>query len=93
MGQPWTKHANSPLLPATNSGPRPGDFPLGSVKSRVAARALAGSKTTAKEVHRLVITHIGVSPSDLHPSTRTECENCIVETIHKNSDGYTSPFA
>jgi hypothetical protein len=82
----------APLL-VTNSGLRPGDFTIGSVESRAAARALAEAKTKAKEVHRLVITHIGAAPNDLHPSTRRESENCIVEIIHKTSDGYTSPFA
>ena len=35
-------------LPATNSGPRPGDFPLGSAKSRAAARALLRNQQASK---------------------------------------------
>src|SRR5690349_6968017 len=36
-------------LPATNSTPRPGDFPLGSVESRAAARMLAGKREDTKK--------------------------------------------
>jgi hypothetical protein len=37
----WLKsNPNRTPLPATVSGPRPGDFPIGSLKSRAAARAL-----------------------------------------------------
>jgi hypothetical protein len=32
------------VLPATNLGPKPGDFPLGSLESRAAARAVAEDK-------------------------------------------------
>jgi hypothetical protein len=34
----------SPLLPATDGSPRPGDFQIGSEKSRTAAKLLAGRK-------------------------------------------------
>ena len=34
-----------PFLPVTDSGPRPGDFPLKSRESRAAARILAGRKS------------------------------------------------
>ena len=44
MGKYWGKDANLAVLPATNSGPRPGDFPVGSVESRAAARAMAEDK-------------------------------------------------
>jgi hypothetical protein len=33
-----------PALPVTNSGPRPGDFPVGSLQSRAAARAMMERK-------------------------------------------------
>ena len=33
----WTRRKEPPL-PATDSGPKPGDFPLGSPQSRAAAR-------------------------------------------------------
>jgi hypothetical protein len=32
------------VLPATNSGPKPRDFPLGSLESQAAARAVAEDK-------------------------------------------------
>lgn len=42
------KRAERQLEPATNPGPKPGDFPLGSLKSRAAARrALERWKTSA----------------------------------------------
>jgi hypothetical protein len=34
-----------PFLPVTDSGPKPGDFPLKSTESRAAARILAGRKS------------------------------------------------
>lgn len=36
---------HNPNLPATVSGPKPGDFPLGSAKSRAAARAIIDNHT------------------------------------------------
>jgi hypothetical protein len=44
MGKYWGKDASWTVLPATNSGPKPGDFPLGSLESRAAARAVAEDK-------------------------------------------------
>jgi hypothetical protein len=44
MGKYWGKDLSRTVLPATNSGPRPGDFPVGSVESRAAARAIAENK-------------------------------------------------
>jgi hypothetical protein len=46
-----------PLLPVTNPGPRPGDFPIGSLESRAAARALVESKSK-KEALRMVVEFI-----------------------------------
>jgi hypothetical protein len=40
MGKYWGKDTIPPVLPATNSGPMPGDFPIGSALSRAAARLL-----------------------------------------------------
>ena len=48
MGKNWGKDKNQLTLPATNSGPRPGDFPLGSAKSRAAARALLRNQKSSK---------------------------------------------
>jgi len=42
------KDRNQLTLPATNSGPRPGDFPLNSAKSRAAARALLTNQQASK---------------------------------------------
>ena len=42
------KDRNQLTLPATNAGPRPGDFPLGSAKSRAAARALLRNQQASK---------------------------------------------
>jgi hypothetical protein len=50
----WKK----PLLPVTNPGPRPGDFPIGSLESRAAARALVESESEMKETLRIVVTFI-----------------------------------
>ena len=44
MGKYWGKDPSRTVLPATNSGPKPGDFPLGSLESRAAARAVAEDK-------------------------------------------------
>jgi hypothetical protein len=33
-------HRKEPSLPATDSGPKPGDFPVGSLESRATARAM-----------------------------------------------------
>jgi hypothetical protein len=40
-------------LPATDSGPSPGDFPLGSFQSRAAARALADRRKKSPSVKQV----------------------------------------
>ena len=46
-------------LPATNSTPKPGDFPIGSAESRAAARMLATSREdTRKRVQ--IVTNVAV---------------------------------
>ena len=47
----------SPLLPATDGSPRPGDFQIGSEKSRAAAKLLAGRKKS-EEVNLIVNPYI-----------------------------------
>ncbi|HTZ33864.1 MAG TPA: hypothetical protein VMH31_15505, partial [Methylomirabilota bacterium] len=42
MAKPLKRRATRDRLPATNSAPQPGDFPLGSPESRAAARAKVG---------------------------------------------------
>jgi hypothetical protein len=51
-------------LSATNAGPKPGDYPLGSTESRVAARALADRLTASGEVLRVIVEHIGSPERD-----------------------------
>ena len=50
------KRAEHPSLPATDSGPRPADFPLGSIESRAAVRAVinrrAGQDEKAAAIYR-----------------------------------------
>lgn len=40
------KRGEACLLPATHSGPRPADFPLGSLESRATVRALLTTQTS-----------------------------------------------
>lgn len=47
MGKYWGKDASGTVLPATNSGHRPGDFLIGSVESRAAARAILEQNSKA----------------------------------------------
>ena len=80
--------AKGPFLPVTNSGPKPGDFPIGSVESRAAARALAEHKTEVKKVLRVEVEHMwergpGKLPPELPPDTRHESETGIVEIVHR----------
>jgi hypothetical protein len=51
-------------LSATNASAKPGDYPLGSTESRVAARALADRLSASGEVLRIVIHHIGSQEPD-----------------------------
>jgi hypothetical protein len=89
VGKYWGKHMSPPALSATNSAPRPGDFPLGSVESRAVARALADGKTGEKEILRVEVVHIATPASNVPASSRYECENCIVEIIHRTSERQT----
>jgi len=80
--------AKEPLLLVTNSGPKPGDFPIGSVESRAAARALAEHKTEAKEVLRVEVKRMwergpGKLPPKLPPDTRHESEASVTEIVHR----------
>jgi hypothetical protein len=43
------KREEHPKLPATVSGPRPADFPLGSVESRAAVRAMITGRAAQDE--------------------------------------------
>src|SRR5271169_5775439 len=43
------KREEHPGIPATDSGPRPADFPLGSVESRAAVRAMINRRAAQEE--------------------------------------------
>jgi hypothetical protein len=67
------RNSNS-RLPATNSGLRPGDFPVGSVESRAAARALAehrqsheGGMTTIHSIPSPNVDNSLVHITEWHP--------------------------
>lgn len=65
--------------------PRPSDFPVGSPRSRAAARALAESKISASI--RVKIIHIGHGSSDdLPPVQRIQSDNSVIEIVHMASD-------
>ena len=54
------------VLLNTDSEPRPGDFPLGSLKSRAAARAkLEQIKNDPGEVIQIIIEQVGGGPSEI----------------------------
>ena len=80
--------SKDPMLPVTNQGPRPGDFPLGSVESRVAARAKANGKAEGKPVLRVVLKcmyecGLGKLPPELKPPVRYETEDRIIEVVER----------
>ena len=78
------------FLTATNSGPQPGDFRIGSVASRAAARMLLRARNTAAEQHaerppdtRYVF--------DLHCHSH-EGSNWEYVSRHTESDGTITEF-
>jgi hypothetical protein len=79
----------SPLLPATDSAPRPGDFPVGSASSRAAARMLLKRKEQAEELKTN-------RPPDVRmvfdlPHSRVEVESVSSERVRTNRvDRYIS---
>ena len=63
--------SEKPSLPATDSKPRPGDFPLRSIESRAAARAkLEHIKRDPGEVLHLIIHHVGEDKNTPMPPTK-----------------------
>jgi hypothetical protein len=65
-----TNRTNGPAVPATASAERLGEFPLGSLQSRSAARSLIEARGVSEEEGMIVvIRHIG-SPD---PPDRTQC--------------------
>jgi hypothetical protein len=66
-----------------NSGPQPGDFPIGSVESRAAARALADKFVDERPVFCITIEHVGAPPGkSLPPPCRRESSECIIDFRH-----------
>jgi hypothetical protein len=65
--------------------PRPSDFPVGSPRSRAAARALAERKILA--FIRVKIIHIGRSGSEgLPPMQRIQSDGSVTEIVHVAGD-------
>ena len=50
MRKYWGKDTTPPALPATNLGPKPGDFPLHSLESIAAAPAMAEDKSEGPDL-------------------------------------------
>jgi hypothetical protein len=84
----------------TDQGPRPGDYDLGSLESRAAARALLSEKLAGDQQNRLraVVTKIGGTPK-LEASTclRYQCtdnrdpgRNLVVEMVKLDGDHPTA---
>jgi hypothetical protein len=80
-------HRREAHLAVTNQGPRPGDFPLGSVESRAAARrALIEGKAEAKPVFRIVVEFMyerGQMPHEVKPPVRYEANGQIFEIVER----------
>ena len=69
--------------------PRPADFPVGSPRSRAAARALAECKISTSI--RVKIIHIGHRGSDgLPPMQRIQSDDSVVEIVHVTGDERTA---
>ena len=65
--------------------PRPSDFPVGSPRSRAAARTMAERKIRA--FIRVKIIHIGRSGSEgLPPMQRIQSEDSVTEIVHVAGD-------
>jgi len=65
--------------------PLPSDFPVGSPRSRAAARALAECKISTSI--RVKIVHIGHSCSDGLPAMqRIQSDDSVIEIIHVAGD-------
>jgi hypothetical protein len=52
------RYRKEPPLPATDSGPNPGDFPVGSLESRAAARMRLATEQE-EPVMAIEVRHIG----------------------------------
>jgi hypothetical protein len=72
----------TPLLPATDSAPRPGDFPVGSASSRAAARMLL--KHREREEERKTNRSPDVRMVFDLPRRRIEAESVSSERVRVN---------
>lgn len=67
--------------------PRPSDFPIGSPRSRAAARAMAERKISS--FIRVEIVHVGRSRNDgLPPMQRIKSDDCVVEFVHTGGEDW-----
>ncbi len=97
------KQSEDPGLPATNVGPKPGDFPIGSIESRAAARAqLDRARYTERQVDVVVILS-GLGLRDCRPAITPPDsleyyqapDSSIVQVVYRNwwgqdQDGVTA---
>ena len=60
--KPGRNGRNGNGLPATNTATKPGDFPVGSLESRAAARALHEQRKQAGPLLEVIITSVGSGP-------------------------------
>ncbi len=68
---------------ATQSTPRPGDYELGSVRSRAAARAMFEEKDTGKLVIKVLFTSKPGAPMAKTPYQVEEGPNAIIECYNE----------
>jgi hypothetical protein len=71
----------SRVLPATERGPRPGDFPVGSPESRAAARALLEKIESDERIFRIIICSDHARPRVGGPGVPGP-DGRIVEIVH-----------
>jgi hypothetical protein len=87
--QLMNKQREKPSLPATDSELRPGDFPLGSIESRAAARAkLERIKVNPGDTLHIIVERIGGDgKTPLPPPERIEWEGGVTVIEHVPSRG------
>lgn len=64
-----------------NNTPKPGDFPIGSVESRAAMRAMIEHKSESKHVVRVILERVGGSSDTPSSTERIEGADCVVELV------------
>lgn len=70
----------------TNSGPLPGDFPVGSLESRAAARSMLErtESNASRIVMRIEIVHIGTGADEPLPATQlVPFDGGMAEIVHR----------